>query len=408
MLDKIGNRNGLIIFAIFLVAGQGLVTLGGSKMNFNLMLVGRCVYGMGCESMYVGQSAIVSNWFINYELPIAISMVSTIPLIGSFLNGIVVPQIYDATQDFGKAFGIGFILCIISFLMVLIVACIDKRAESYDKRLLLQFRQDRKERERRTVTEQISMARAEDKVEEEEVQIRETFKQGQDIENNFSLKDLKLLGLPFWLTTFSCMCTYISVVNSVAIGSALLQNRFNYSEIEAGFFFGLPYTISACACPLVGIFVNRYGRRMTVTMLGSLLLIISHTLMMLLPECDKCFASKLPLILQGLGYTTYSVVLWGSFPYIVEARALGTAFGICTAFQNMGTVVAPIIVGLILEGTEDVKFSKGGYLFASLFFVLISCLALIFNIWVYLYDKQKRENLLESKKPLAEFERYTQ
>lgn len=38
-----------------------------------------------------------------------------------------------------------------------------------------------------------------------------------------------------------------------------------------------------------------------------------------------------PLVLQGISYTAYAVVLWGALPYMVEARALGTAFGICTS-----------------------------------------------------------------------------
>jgi len=64
--------------------------------------------------------------------------------------------------------------------------------------------------------------------------------------------------------------------------------------------------------------------------------------------------SLVPLILLGLSYTTYAVVLWGSLPYMVEARTLGTAFGICTSFQNFGTVIAPPIIGWINQETEDI------------------------------------------------------
>jgi len=52
-----------------------------------------------------------------------------------------------------------------------------------------------------------------------------------------------------------------------------------------------------------------------------------------------------PLILQGLAYTTYAVVLWGSIPYMVEGRTLGTAFGITCVCQNIGTLLVPIILG---------------------------------------------------------------
>ena len=66
--------------------------LGGYDENFALMIFGRIIFGIGCENMYVGQSAIVAEWFINYELPLSISLISSIPLIGSFLNGAITPR----------------------------------------------------------------------------------------------------------------------------------------------------------------------------------------------------------------------------------------------------------------------------------------------------------------------------
>jgi MFS family permease len=77
-------------------------------MNFGLMLVGRAIFGIGCESMYVGQAAIVSEWFINYEMPLAMAMTSCIPLCGSFIGGAVIPKVYSRNlgeQDIGDSFG---------------------------------------------------------------------------------------------------------------------------------------------------------------------------------------------------------------------------------------------------------------------------------------------------------------
>ena len=75
---------------------------------------------------------------------------------------------------------------------------------------------------------------------------------------------------------------------------------------------------------------------MTVTLIGSFIGVIAHISNFLIPTCESgvCsdFYSLLPLYFLGINYATYSVVLWGSLPYMVEARTLGTAFGICTAF----------------------------------------------------------------------------
>lgn len=79
------------------------------------MLAGRVIFGIGCENMYVGQSAIISEWFINYELPLAISMISSIPLIGSFMNGAITPVVFIKYNDLGTAFEVGFGLCILVY-----------------------------------------------------------------------------------------------------------------------------------------------------------------------------------------------------------------------------------------------------------------------------------------------------
>lgn len=51
---------------------------------------------------------------------------------------------------------------------------------------------------------------------------RTAFKQAEDIEGDFQCSDIKTFEAPFWMTACICMCTYISVVNSIVIASAVL------------------------------------------------------------------------------------------------------------------------------------------------------------------------------------------
>ena len=109
------------MFTIMVVIGQGIITIGAYTNSFNQMLIGRALFGIGAESMYVGQSTMVSEWFINFELSFAISLISCIPLFGSLLNGYITPRVYEhkadtlpAGDDKGLAFGaanlIGFLM----------------------------------------------------------------------------------------------------------------------------------------------------------------------------------------------------------------------------------------------------------------------------------------------------------
>jgi MFS family permease len=94
LFDKYGNRVCLLCFTSILMLGQGLFTFGGYQMNYAVMLLGRAVFGIGSESMYVGQASIISDWFMNYEMPLAMAMTSCIPLCGSFIGGSIIPRVY--------------------------------------------------------------------------------------------------------------------------------------------------------------------------------------------------------------------------------------------------------------------------------------------------------------------------
>ena len=144
------------MFTIFVVIGQGIITYGSYTNSFNLLLVGRAVFGIGAESMYVGQSAMVSEWFINFELPLAIAITACIPLFGSQLNGYITPRVYVyradkiGKGDHGSAFGaanlIGFLMQIASLAMVIFIVLIDAATEKTDKMLLKQYKKELRQR----------------------------------------------------------------------------------------------------------------------------------------------------------------------------------------------------------------------------------------------------------------------
>ena len=51
----------------------------------------------------------------------------------------------------------------------------------------------------------------------------------------------------------------------------------------------MPYVIAAIMSPITGIFVDRYGHRMTVIIIGSLFNVLAHIIELLLPDCDQCW-----------------------------------------------------------------------------------------------------------------------
>ena len=66
-------------------------------------------------------------------------MISCIPLLGSQLNGIVTPRVYQDTEDFGPTFAVGFYFCLMSFVLVGFIYCLDRAADQKDEVILKEY-----------------------------------------------------------------------------------------------------------------------------------------------------------------------------------------------------------------------------------------------------------------------------
>ena len=53
LLDTIGVRTGLVLFCCVAVLGQAVFCAGGYSSDFNTMIIGRTIFGMGGESLAV-------------------------------------------------------------------------------------------------------------------------------------------------------------------------------------------------------------------------------------------------------------------------------------------------------------------------------------------------------------------
>jgi hypothetical protein len=80
-------------------------------------------------------------------------MISSIPLIGSFMNGAITPSIFLNRNNLGDAFEVGFGLCIVSLILVFFLTCLDYRTCVHDEQLLKDCIREKKKREKAEMEE---------------------------------------------------------------------------------------------------------------------------------------------------------------------------------------------------------------------------------------------------------------
>lgn len=124
-VDKWGSRLCLIIFASFITAGQAITAFGLSLKSWPIMFVGRVVFGIGGESMGVGNSAILSVWFKGKELAFAFGLNLSVARLGSVFNNLISPVLADSI-DIQFAMWFGVALCGGSLAAALLISSFDK------------------------------------------------------------------------------------------------------------------------------------------------------------------------------------------------------------------------------------------------------------------------------------------
>jgi len=86
-------------------------------------------------------------------------------------------------------------------------------------------------------------------------------------------------------------------------------NTLSDAEDTAAAVMSIPYTISACLCPILGYLVDRFGKRAVIATVAPLVLVIVHSLLGF-----STVRPVGPLIGQGLAYSFFAAVLWPSVP----------------------------------------------------------------------------------------------
>ena len=217
-------------------------------------------------------------------------------------------------------------------------------------------------------------------------------------EDKFHLSDIYKFERPYWLIITSCVLLYSVLFPFLSnVCNLMLQQKYGYSETEAGTANFLPYLISAILAAPLGYMIDKIGKRALVVMFSSLLITLSMIICMLQPgspdpENVRDESVLLPLILLGVGYSIYACALWGSIPYTVPDKMFGSAFGICTSIQQVGLTLTPII----LAYTETLGKTKAVFNSASLIFLtVLGTIGIVFNVMLYLDDINNRGGQLD-------------
>ena len=338
LMDRRGVRFAGLIFTLLCVAGALLMAVGASDFfrgsaardsltgvipgvsgELLVMITGRVLFGFGAEVLIVAQNKVVARWFRDKELALAFGLNLVVCRLGTFAAFNVSALMVDSSRTFelvpsGAGLWVmsarypGLSLSMWTAAVVMLGSL---------GAFFLYMTLDRSE-----------------------------VKRGEPGEERFKLSDLGdlLSNRTFLAITLLGVFFYGAVFPFTSFATDILQNKFGLSTALAG---ALPSTVilaTIVGTPLGGLFIDRHGKRATMMVFGSFLLMAVHLtlgLTMLTPI--------IPMIVMGLAFSLVPAAMWPSIPFLVPERQLGTAYGVMGMLQNVGLWGVPILIGAVTE-----------------------------------------------------------
>jgi len=359
LIDRVGVRRASLIFSTFVVAGAALVA---SASSLPVMYLGRILFGIGSESMIVAQNAITARWFTGKELAMAFGITLTVSRLGTLFS-FNTEELLAHRYGYRGALWIAAALCLASLVANWIYTLMDRHAEPILR---------------------LPEAGSGDKI---------------------AWSDVRQFRGSYWFAVMICVTFYSAIFPFTALATDFFHDKWGMPMASAeglGFFAGVFYNLthmfstaqgttsiiiaaSMLLAPFAGNLVDRVGRRASLMVLGSLLMIPAHLAMGL-----TSIPPVIAMFVLGAAFVLVPACVWPSVPLIVDERRVGTAFGLMTAIQNVGLLTFPYVNGALRDATH-------GYTASQVMFAGLGLCGLVFAFLLLRADRREGGRLERAK-----------
>jgi MFS family permease len=388
LIDKWGVRRAGLIFGLLATLGATITALASygffgesHKIQLNMMILGRVMFGSGLEVVCVVCTRTVVKWFKGYELALAMAINMGFGRLGSAMGLALSIDIGGNSVPPAVAFAASLIG--LSLIIFLVYTIFDYTLDKQDRQM-----------------------RADSGVEEQE--------------EDFKFADLVALvkNRSFMFIALLCVSFYAAVFPFIQYAPDLLVNKFGFTydlpqnadyfslfgsqsmgtvAIYLGLFlFGLAFSMvpsrmktlggrigslaviavlfvlflkglwgtlsiwlqngpktaslipmgTILFTPIFGNFVDKRGKAASLMILGSLLLIFAHISLSLFQSEVLGYFGLLSL---GVAFSLVPAAMWPSVAKIVAEKRLGTAYASMFTIQNWGLLLFFWGIGAVLD-----------------------------------------------------------
>jgi MFS family permease len=336
VLDRFGIKKVGTLYVLLILLGSVVTSLGAGK-SFIVMLIGRMIFGVGSEATLLVTNKVIARWFKGKELGFAYGLNITVMRLGTVLALNTSVQIADWTGSWRWSVWAGAIVMLVSFALFLVYLMIDRDVDKEIK---------------------------------------------GGVEDKIVVKDVLKMSSAFWFISILCVTFYSAIFPFTNHAPRFLQMKFGMSAAKGGQYTSYIMIASMIFTPLLGLLIDKFGKRGRIMIIGSILIIPAHLLLGL-----TILPPAISFLILGVSFSLVPAALWPAVPILVKEKYLGSAFGIIAWIQMSGLTLFPWLAGKIVDWSGD-TYTNMEIMFASLGFI-----GLVFSILLLGADKKQKLGL---------------
>ena len=366
ILDKMGVRFTGILSCVLMLTGAaavyGVITytspdplwsvplLGTIKRQVALAALGFAFFGIGYEMCGITVSKVVVRWFSGKEMALAMGLQVAMARLGTAL---ALNFSLPIALNWGlpRPLLIGLFCVGVGLIAYLYYCTMDRRLD--------------KERGKQDTS------------------------QGEDEKFHFADMKLTVKNPGFWLITLLCLFYYSALYPFLDFATKLMISKYGVEAELAGAIPSiLPYT-SIVLTPLFGAWFDNKGRGATMMVIGSVLLTI--TLFVFAMPLNSSWLAVTLMCVLGIAFSLLPAALWPAVPKIVPMKQLGTSYSIIYYIQNIGLMLIPVLIGMVLE--RNTIGDQVDYTHSLIIFGVIGVGAIITSTLLLWMDRRRHYGL---------------
>lgn len=357
LIDRIGTRRSALLFGAIGGIGGLLVAVLPSVMTsapaFGMM-IGRFVLGVGSELFIVAVTAVVGRWFKGKEISFALAIQLFVARLGSWVA--------DKSPDFAGSLFTSWqppllLAAAAGGMWFLFAGVYEELERSAERRY------------------PVNASGGADKL---------------------VLADLVRFSRAYWWVVGLCVAFYANIFPFRSFTNLFLTQYHGVSDADAGSLKSYIPLLSMFGMPLFGLLADKIGRRATLMVLGSFLLVPPF---LLLSYTDVPIVVAMSML--GIAFALVPAVLWPTVTYLVPEERLGSAYAMMTFCQQVGWAAMSWGIGRVNDIAGASAKNPAGWLPAMWMLAGLAFVGFVFACLLWKSEQGPSNHGLERPKPVT-------